>query len=226
MPQQLPFDLPAKPALGRSDFFVSPANALAVAMIDRAAGNDGGKLVLSGPAGSGKTHLAHVWAGPAAARIVAARDLAGQDIASLATGATVIEDAPEAAGDRAAEEALFHLHNLLLAGRQWLLVTGRGAPRDWGLVLPDLQSRLEAAPLAALMAPDDALLSAVLAKLFADRQITPRPDLIPYLVTRIDRSFAAAANMVAALDRAALASGRPVGRALAVQLLGARPSGS
>ena len=78
MPQQLPFDLPAKPALGRSDFFVSPANALAVAMIDRATGTDGGKLVLWGPAGSGKTHLAHVWAGPAAARIIAARDLAGQ----------------------------------------------------------------------------------------------------------------------------------------------------
>lgn len=220
MESQLHFDLPVKPALGRGDFFVSPANALAVAMIDMSESWTGGKLVLSGPDGAGKTHLAHVWAAASGAQIIAARDLTSAEIPALASRSVAVEDVPDIAADPQAQEALFHLHNLVLAEGHRLLLTGRAAPRHWHLSLPDLQSRVEGAHHVALNPPDDVLLAAVLAKLFADRQITPKPDLIPYLVTRIDRSFDAAATIVARLDRAALAQARPLTRALAVRLLG------
>ena len=133
-------------------------------------------------------------------------------------GAVAVEDAEAVAGQRAHEAAFFHLHNLVTQAGH-LLVTAARPPRDWGLTLPDLASRLQAAPLTRLDPPDDALLSAVLIKLFADRQITVAPALIPYLASRMDRSFAAARNLVARLDALALAEGRPVTRALAATLL-------
>ena len=120
----------------------------------------------------------------------------------------------------AAQAALFHLHNLALAEGHALLLTGRRAPHLWALGLADLQSRIEGAPHVKLGPPDDALLAAVLAKLFADRQIAPRPDAIPFLVARMDRSFEAAAAVVERLDRAALSEGRNITARLAAQLLG------
>ncbi|MFD3190568.1 chromosomal replication initiator DnaA [Sedimentitalea sp. HM32M-2] len=220
MAEQLSFDLPAKPVLGRDDFFVSPANALAVAMIDSPATWPQGRLVLTGPAGSGKTHLAHVWADATGARILAARDLADCDVAALAQGPVAVEDVPAIARDPAAQNALFHLHNLLTAGGFRLLMTGRRAPNLWDMSLPDLQSRVQGATHMALQAPDDRLLAAVMAKLFADRQITPKPDVIPYLLHRMDRSFRAATNLVLRLDQAALAQKRTLSRRLAAELLG------
>jgi chromosomal replication initiation ATPase DnaA len=123
------------------------------------------------------------------------------------------------AGDLAAETALFHLHNLMAQAGGLLLITAAAPPRDWGLGLPDLASRMQGAALARLDPPDDALLSAVLAKLFADRQIAISPALIPYLVARMDRSMAAARDLVARLDAAALARGQAVTRALAATVL-------
>lgn len=219
MAEQLSFDLPAIPALGREDFFVAPSNAMAVAMIDAGAGWPGGKLVLTGPAGAGKTHLAHAWASQTGARIVPAKGLREDQVPDLAAGPVVIEDVPEIADDLPAQKALFHLHNLALANGQALMMTGRPAPNLWALSLPDLQSRVQAATHIALEAPDDSLLAVVLAKLFSDRQILPRPDVIPYLVSRMDRSFAAAAEIVDQLDRMALAESRTLSRALAIRLL-------
>jgi chromosomal replication initiation ATPase DnaA len=220
MAEQLSFDLPARTALGRGDFFVAPSNALAVAMIDTDAAWPGGKLVLTGDAGSGKTHLAHVWAARTGATILAAGDLAEAAVPALATGPVVVEDVPGIARDGAAQTALFHLHNLTLANGNRLLLTGRGTPRDWGLTLPDLQSRVEGTQCAALQPPCDLLLAVLLVKLFADRQITPRPDLIPYLLRRMDRSFTSAQDVVALLDRESLSRGRAVTRDLAAALLG------
>ena len=219
MAEQLSFDLPAIPALGREDFFVAPSNAMAVAMIDAGAGWPGGKLVLTGPAGAGKTHLAHAWASQTGARIVPAKGLGEDQVPDLAAGPVVIEDVPDIADDMPAQKALFHLHNLALANGQALMMTGRPAPNLWALSLPDLQSRVQAATHVALEAPDDSLLAVVLAKLFSDRQILPRPDVIPYLVSRMDRSFAAAAEIVDQLDRMALAESRTLSRALAIRLL-------
>jgi chromosomal replication initiation ATPase DnaA len=218
-PHQLSFELPAKPALGRDDFFVSAGNAVAVATIEASTPWPGGKLVLCGPAGSGKTHLTHVWAARSGARVVDARDLSEADVSTLAQGPVAIEDVPRIATNDAAQTALFHLHNLLAGAGHALLLSGRGAPKLWCLELADLQSRMMGAHLVALAAPDDALLAAVLAKLFDDRQITPKPDVIPYLVAHMERSFEAAAAMVARLDKAALAEGSGVSRPLAVRLL-------
>lgn len=220
MAEQLSFDLPAKTALDRADFFVSPANSVAVAMIDATPDWPDRKLVLSGPAGSGKTHLTHVWANQTGARIVAATDLPQADIAGVATGPVAVEDVPQIAGDMTAQDALFHLHNLMFAHGQALLMTGRGAPAHWNIGLPDLKSRITAANHAALELPDDRLLAAVLVKLFADRQITPRADVVPYLISRIERSFDAAARIVEHLDRVALSERQNLSRALAARLLG------
>jgi chromosomal replication initiation ATPase DnaA len=215
--RQLAFDLPAQEAFRREDFFPSSANLEALAAIDHWQDWPLGKLVLIGPAGAGKTHLAHLWAEAAGAEILAARDLEAADLPALAQGPVAVEDADQIGGNRAAETALFHLHNML-AG-QGLMITASAPPRDWGLCLPDLQSRMQATSIATLAPPDDALLSAVLVKLFNDRQITVPPNLISYLVQRMDRSIAAARVLVAQLDANALALGRPVTRALAAEVL-------
>lgn len=214
MAAQLVFDLSAPPAFGREDFFVTPANRLAVQMLERVADWHEGKLLLTGPVGSGKSHLARIWAGDHVAEILSATALPG-----LARGAAVVENIDRIAGDRTAETALFHFHNAMRAGRWPLLMTGTGPARDWPFILPDLASRVQAATVAALEPPDDELLSAVLVKLFTDRQIAVQPTLIQYLVPRIERSFAAAHDAVAALDARALAQGRPVTRALAAEVL-------
>ncbi len=223
MTRQLTFDLPLPPHLGREDFVPSPANAPALAAIEGWRDWPGGRMLLTGPEGAGKTHLAAIWAGLTGAATLAARDLPGADLPGLAaTGAVAVEDAERIAGDRAAETALFHLHNLL-AGTGALLVTADRPPRDWGLGLADLLSRLQAMPVARIDLPDDALLSAVLVKLFADRQVAVAPALIPWLVARMPRSIGAARALVAALDAAALAAGKPVTRALAAGVLSCAP---
>lgn len=227
-PSQLVLDLPARPALGRSDFFVSPANLLALSQVDAWPRWPAGRLALAGPSGSGKTHLVHVWASRADARIVAAPDLAGLDLAAVpGAAALAVEDADGIAGlgaaARPAEEMLFHLCNLLAAGGGSLLVTGREAPARWTLGLPDLASRLRAAPVAALEPPDDALLAAVLVKLFSDRGVGVAPEVIRYLVARMERSFAAAEDIVARLDRAGLVRGRPIGLRLAAEVFAEGP---
>jgi chromosomal replication initiation ATPase DnaA len=221
--RQLAFDLPARQAYRREDFFVSPANATALAAIDAWHGWPGGKMLLVGPQGSGKTHLARLWAQETRAACLPATDLSTADLPALsAHGAVAIEDAEAAAGHPGAEAAFFHLHNLVTQSGH-LLVTAATPPRDWGLALPDLASRLQAAPVTRIEAPDDALLSAVLIKLFADRQITVPPTLIPYLVQRMERSIAAAGDLVARLDAHALAAGRPVTRQLAARVLDTAP---
>lgn len=219
MPRQLSFRLPARPALGREDFFVSPANAQAVAMIEGWQGWPARKLTLIGAPGSGKTHLVHVWAELSGARIVTAEVLAEADIPDLASGSVAVEDADSIEAEPVAEEALFHLHNLVLAEGHSLLITARTPPNRWPLALPDLASRMQAMPTVTLRPPDDSLLAAVMMKLMADRQLSPSPGTIPYLVRRIDRSFEAAHDIVERLDALALDTGRPITRSLAAMLL-------
>ncbi|MGB1035345.1 MAG: chromosomal replication initiator DnaA [Primorskyibacter sp.] len=204
MSQQLPFELPRRDALGRDSFFVTTSNAAALAMIETPDSWPEGRLVLTGPAGSGKSHLAHVWVAQMGARQRPAVGLRDADVPDLLHGPLCLEEAGAVAGDPAAEAALFHLLNLARARRRPVLMTHRSEPRAWGVQLPDLLSRLQASGLARLAPPDDALLSAVLAKLFADRQIVPAATVIPYLVSRMPRSFAAAAWLVADIDHRAL----------------------
>ena len=217
--RQIPLPLPVRPALGREDYFVSPANVLAVAMVEGWETWPQGKFVLLGPEGSGKTHLAHVWARLTAAPIMSAQDLRNADIPTLARTGICVEDVDSIAGDRPSEEALFHLHNLCLAEANPLLLTAKRPPLRWGLTLPDLQSRLEGTQSASLSEPDDVLLTAILAKLFADRQIVPAPTVIPYLVGHMPRSYAAAKRITEALDHAALSAKTPITRPMARAVL-------
>ncbi|MGO4909008.1 DnaA ATPase domain-containing protein [Pseudorhodobacter sp. W20_MBD10_FR17] len=222
MTRQLIFDLPHRTALGREDFYISATNAQALAALDAWRDWPGGKMVLVGPPAAGKTHLAHVWASASgnSATLHPASKLASADIAALgAQPAVVIEDCETLPLHPGAQEALFHLHNMLAAKGAALLMTAASAPRDWGLTLADLKSRVQAASVTRLEAPDDALLSAVLIKLFSDRQITVSPALIAYLLPRMERSFAAARALVAKLDGEALARGTGVSRALAASML-------
>lgn len=219
MPEQLSFDLPVRQALGREDFFVSPANAAPVALIEGWQGWPGRKLLLIGPEGSGKTHLTHVWAALAQAQILQAGDLPDANVPTLAQGSIAVENADQIAGNPAAEEALFHLHNLVLAEGHSLLVTTARPANQWGLDLPDLASRMQGTPATTLTAPDDALLAAVVMKQMADRQLSPSLGTIPYLIKRIDRSFAAARDIVQRLDALALERHAPITRDLAKKLL-------
>jgi chromosomal replication initiation ATPase DnaA len=194
----------------RSDFVVSPANAEAVRAIDSWPAWHGRCLALVGPAGSGKTHLAQSWA----ERVCAVRWNAGAEVA-LAVGRPVLLENADRGVD---EEALFHLINM--AGAEGgLLLTGRTPPSTWPARVPDLRSRLNALPVALLGEPDDALLLAVMSKLFRERHIRAPDDLLVYLLRRMERSVPAARAMVVRIDEAALADGRPISRALARELL-------
>ncbi|MDO5604855.1 MAG: chromosomal replication initiator DnaA [Paracoccus sp. (in: a-proteobacteria)] len=223
MARQLTFDLPHRTALGRDDFLPAAANALALTMLTAPQDWPQGRMLLTGPEGAGKTHLATIWAAETGAAVIRADELdpAGADMLARPGGAVAIEDAdriPDPARDRA-EAALFHLWNLCAARDCWLLVTARQAPREWGLRLPDLLSRMEAMPVTRIDAPDEALLAAVLVKLFADRQMTVPPGLIDWLVARMDRDLGLARRLVAALDAETMASRAALTRPLAGAML-------
>lgn len=222
MARQLVFDLPIRPAMGRADFFVSDANRVAVAGIDAWRDWPFAKMILVGPEGAGKTHLAHVWAGMAGAEVVAARDLPARAEAVLQAPALAVEDADRVAGDGAAEEALFHLHNALAGRAAPLLITARDAPERWGLGLPDLASRMAQAGVLRMAAPDDTLLAAVMLKQAMDRGLGLSPATVGFAVGQIERSFASVAGFVAALDARALSEKRPATREMAREVLAAR----
>ncbi|SLN49594.1 DnaA regulatory inactivator Hda [Aquimixticola soesokkakensis] len=219
MNRQLVFDLPVREALGLEDFFVSPSNSLALAALEGWQNWPSGKLALIGPEGAGKTHLAHVWASDTGAQIISAQSLIHAEIPALsAKRYVVVEDLQKLAG-RQSEEALFHLHNLVLAEGGRLLFTATSAPARWLLSLPDLRSRMEGTSVARIDAPDDKLLAAMLAKQFNDRQSVVPNTLIPYIVPRMERSARDARRIVEALDAQAVAERRPISVQMAGKLL-------
>lgn len=215
--RQLAFDLPIRSSLGRRDFFVSAANAAAVAMIDRWPDWPASTLFLVGPPGSGKSHLAHVWSGASGATLQPAAALRIEHVPeALAANALALEDAPGSGLD---ETAFFHLMNLARERRAFVLVTSETLPAQWPVKLADLRSRLRASPVVELKPPDDGLLGAVLAKHFADRQIALDTAVVSYLVSRMERSFDAARRLVAEIDRRALAEKAEVTRNFAARVL-------
>lgn len=216
-PRQLALALDHAESFAREDFLSGPSNAAALALIQSFPDWPSPAMVLVGPEGSGKSHLAAIWAEAAGARFLGARSLAVANLpAALATGALVVEDIAEGSFD---ERALFHLINLAREEQAYLLLTARTAPAGWNVGIRDLGSRLKALPVVALAPPDDALLRAVLVKLFADRQLLVDEGLVGYVVSRIERSFAAARVVVAQLDEEAMRQQRPLTRALAAEIL-------
>ena len=223
MTAQLPLSLGHRPALEDSDFLVAPCNQDAVAWLDRWPEWPGPALAIHGPARCGKTHLAHVWQARSSAKLIVPELLTADALPELLNGvsACVIDDVAE----RIDERALLHLHNLLSERGGYLLLTSREPPARWPLTLADLQSRMNAASAVSVGRPDDALISAVLIKLFADRQLQVGSDVIGFLLARIERSFAAAYQAVAMLDETALAGHRRITVPLARDVVSRLDSG-
>lgn len=220
MVSQLTFDLALPPpTYARDDFVVADGNREALAWIDRWPDWPAPVLALSGPVGSGKTHLARIWAARAKARLMEARDFADKTVPDLtalsaASPTIVIEGA-----ERTAERALFHLYNLMRECGGSLLLLAEHPPAHWAIRLPDLASRLRAAPAVFVAAPDDELLGSIMLKQLADRQLHAGPGVVRYLVSHMERSADAARQVVMALDRRALAEGREIDRRLAADVL-------
>ncbi|MGF1475102.1 MAG: DNA replication protein [Geminicoccaceae bacterium] len=216
---QLAFDLPVRQQSSRRDFLVSESNRRAFDWLQRWPDWPSHLAVISGPEGGGKTHLARIWADETGAEwltVPAPADAEEQADLLQDCRACVIDNA-ERFGD---ETLLFHLCNAVWAARGHMLLTTRWPLARWRLRLADLHSRLSAAQWLTIDPPDDLVLRAILAKQFADRQIRVSPELIDYLVVRMERSFAAARSIVAALDQASLRLARPVSIPLARTVLG------
>jgi chromosomal replication initiation ATPase DnaA len=215
-PRQLVLALEHAESFAREDFLQGPSNAAALAMIERWPDWPARSVAVIGPEGSGKTHLASIWADLSGARVLSARLLGETDVpGALATGALVLEDVSE---DALEERALFHLLNLAREEGAFLLITARRQPSALPVELRDLDSRLRALPTVAVSAPDDALLRLVMVKLAADRQIALAPGVADYVANRIERSFAAARAAVVRLDEESMRRQRPITRALASEI--------
>lgn len=217
-PGQLPLPLSSSPRFGREDFLVGRANEAAFAYIERWPRWLAPAAVITGPEGSGKTHLAAIFASTAHATLMRADHLDRDAVPVLAKGrALVLEDCDRFPPD---EVALFHLINLARETGLFIVMTARLAPDLWGIRTPDLLSRLRLQPLLELHEPDDALLAALFVKHFSDRQISVETHVVTFAMARIERSYAAVQDLVAALDRQSLIRKKPVTRALVAEILG------
>ncbi len=217
VPQQLVLDLAHRPALGADNFLVSRSNAAAVAVIDGWPHWPHWAVVVTGPAGAGKSHLVNVWRTRSGASRMQACDIGESAIAGLsAARALAIENLEAGVGD---ERILFHLLNMARELKSSILLTSRLAPGDLVVALPDLRSRLRALPLVGIEQPDQSLLQALLVKLFADRQLMVEPNVIAHLVRHMERSTEAAIRLVDDIDRRNLATHRKVTRTTAAAAL-------
>lgn len=218
-PEQLPLEFRHEAATGRDDLVISDPVSAAASIIDRWPDWASPVVIITGPEGSGKSHLADVWLRKSGA--VRAQAVEGSDAVMRAgEGPVLVEDVDREGFD---ETELFHLINAVRTAGTSLLITARSWPMAWGVTLPDLASRLKAATTVEIGPPDDLLLGQILVKLFADRQLLTDDKVIAYIVPRMERSLAAAQAIVERLDRLALARGTRISRALAAEVLGSLP---
>lgn len=220
-PTQIPFDLGVRTAMGRADFLIGPSNESAVGWIDRWPDWPAPMLTLHGPAASGKTHLCAVWSAVSKAVFVKPERLTQEsaDLLMESGPALILDGIDPWIGDRESEIALFHLYNLMREEQRTMLVTMRIAPSALDFAIPDLASRFRAAPMVTIQPPDETLLAAILIKQFADRQIRVGEDVIAYVLPRMERSFAAAREIVARADRLALVEKSRISIALMRKIL-------
>ena len=208
---QLVLPLEIRSAQGRADFIVAPANQQAVAFLDSYPHWPAPAVALFGPAASGKSHLAAVWADKAGATVLEAAQLES----GIPAGPLVVENVTVGV----AEAPLF----ALLERGTPLLLTAQLPPADWpekfALSLPDLVSRVRALLAFALWAPDDALLMGLAVKLFTDRQLQVPENVVAHMIRSLERSPAAIRDFVAHADAVALAEKRPINISLIKDLL-------
>jgi chromosomal replication initiation ATPase DnaA len=219
--QQIPLDLGHRTALGRSDFLVAPNNQDAVAWIDLWPDWPAPCLVLYGPVASGKTHLGAVWAEKSAAVCVKASSINEDVIRDIAdmNHHVIIEDGDSLIGNINGEKGLFHLYNIFKEEQRSFLLTLNEPPVRRAFALPDLASRLRAAPSVAIREPDEQLLGALIVKLFNDRQVRVGADALNYILPRIERSFEAVRDLVEAADRKAMIEKRKISIPLLREIL-------
>jgi chromosomal replication initiation ATPase DnaA len=204
---QLPLPLPRAARPATADFVRAPSNDAALTWLDRVADWPQGRLALWGEAGSGKTHLLHRWVATTGAHYLTGPALPHLDeLPDLPTAAGLAIDDAEAMAD---EATLLHLLNAAAEARLPVLLAARAPPARWPVRLRDLASRLRAMTAVEILPPDDALLHALLARLFADRQQRVPLPTQEWLLTHLPRTPAALREAVERLDRAAL--GRPGG---------------
>ncbi len=216
-PVQLVLDLPHLVSFERDDFLVSQSNATAAALVESWPDWPHSGAAICGPAGAGKSHLAQAWRARSGAGRVVGSELGEASLGVLErSGALIVEDIDRGIAD---ERILFHVFNVAREKRLFVLVTSTQAPGDLVIALPDLRSRLRALPLAVIDPPDDALLQAVLVKLFFDRQLSVDPQVISHMALHLDRSLGAARRAVAAADALALSKQRKVTRAIAAEAM-------
>ncbi len=222
---QLALDFPHRPSLGREDFMVAGCNQEAVGTVDLWPSWPYFAVCIYGPSGCGKTHLANVFAQMVASKtahpyripFIKAAQL-NKDMAH-----TLFETSPqiviEELSDLKNQEALFHLYNTYrdLGGN--ILFTSEIAPARLNFSLADLRSRMNIVPALEIKAPDDDLLMALLVKLFMDRQITPAPELLSYLLKNMQRSFSFARKLVEEIDNISLARKRAISLTIAKEAL-------
>lgn len=209
--EQLTLKWEHRPALGVDDFLISPCNEQAVAKIDEFPDWTSPALVVVGAQGCGKTHLMRVFQSMHGGTEIQPTELDTESVGGLPeTPAFLIEDASVWIGNREHEETLFHLYNRCFTSGEKILIAARTFPSHWAFKIPDLASRLKAAQLAEIGPPDDVLLMAILAKLFADRQVRVAPGVIEYVIPRIERSFSAIQTFVAEADDLALKNKRQI----------------
>jgi len=216
-PRQLAFALPHSESLTRDNFLEGPANSAGLALVDSWPEWPNRIMLLVGPEGSGKSHLAAIWAEQAGARSISAHLLTAAVVpGALATGALVVEDLNSSDFD---ERALFHLINLAREEEAFVLITARRPPSLLQLELRDLRSRLRALSAVSLLPPDDLLFRSLIVRFCGDRQMNVDESVVTYVANRIERSYVAARRAVELLDAEALRLGRPVTRSLAAELL-------
>ena len=216
-PRQLPLDLPVAQGFDIDDFLVSPSNEDAYAALDRWPDWSDPIAILVGSPGAGKSHLAAIWAAKSHAWAIPRADLTDARVPELVSnGALVIEDCDRAQGG---EAALFHLMNAARERRCFVLLTASSEPGHWQIQTPDLLSRLRLAPIIPLHDPDDALLGAILVKMFVDRQLIVDTTVIDLIKLRAERSIVSIRDIVARIDREGLARGKRITRALVLDIL-------
>jgi|OM-RGC.v1.011511293 ATPase involved in DNA replication initiation len=225
--KQIALPLDNRPRFGREDYMVGEANRLAFDWCERWPGWTGPVTAIVGPSGSGKTHLLTIWQQRTGAETLKFSDLNDGLVARLDDKARcfTLDDAEAVAGDPVREEALFHLFNHLKGIGGSLLLTAGREPSRWGLDLPDLASRLKSSTVVSVMPPDDPMMAALMVKHFADRQLDVEQAVIDYLLTRMDRSYAAIRDLVLALDRVSLAERRRITIPLARDILASHHGG-